>query len=359
VAPLVKKLRATIPNTCIVISNVTETGHEEAKKVIPDADHHVFLPLDLPYIIRPIIKSAQPDLVILSESDFWFHFQDSAKEVGAKLVLVNGKISEKSLKRYRILPWLSGQFFYSFDLVCCQTAQYRNRMMQLGILPDRLLVTGNLKLDDTYPMLTPSEIEARKQRFKINPSDPILVVGSSHQTEEKLILDALKPVWVHYPNLKVFIVPRKPERFDAVAALIEREGLKYVRASTHQEADEDVKVILVDQMGVLREYYQIADLALVAGSYLASVGGHNLLEPSWYGVPVIHGPHVHTQNEMAHLLKERGAGLQVEPQELSSMLITLLGNKSKCEEMGRAGKQIFEEASGASERTWESIRALL
>lgn len=359
IAALVKKLRTSIPGACIVISNITETGHAEAKRVLPEADYHVFLPFDFPYIVRPIIKNAKPDLVILSESDFWFHFQDSAKEVGAKLLLVNGKISQKSLERYRILPWLSGQLFYPFDLICCQSESYRRRFMQLGVPPDQLVVTGNLKLDDHYPMLSAQEMQKWKEDLGIEADDSVLVIGSTHDPEEQICLDALKKVWVHHPRLKVLIVPRKPERFGVVASLLQKEGVNFVQYTHKQKADLDTRVILVDAMGILRQCYQLADVAIVAGSFTDKVGGHNLLEPSWYGVPVVHGPHVFTQHDMSELLKQYGAGLQTTADGLADLLIDLLDDKSKRVQMGEAGKKIFRESSGATERTWDSIRPLI
>jgi 3-deoxy-D-manno-octulosonic-acid transferase len=359
IAALVTQLRAAIPNIHVVISNVTETGQAEALRVIPEADHHVYLPFDLPYLVRPIIKKARPDLVILSESDFWFHFQDSAKEAGSKLILVNGKMSERSLKRYRILPWLSGQLFYPFDLICCQSESYRRRFMQLGVSPDQLVVTGNLKLDDHYPVLSPEEVKKWKEELCISPTDQVLVVGSTHDPEEKILLDSLKCVWGQYPQLKVLIVPRRPERFGAVASLLEKESIPYTYYSKKEEATPESKVILVDAMGILRQCYQLADIAIVGGTFNPKIGGHNLLEPSWYGVPVVHGPHTFAQNDMVELFRQYKAGLQANPETLARTLIDLIGNETQRRQMGEAGKKIFQEASGATARTWKTIQTLL
>lgn len=358
IAALVQQLKKSSSNIQLVISNITESGHAEAKRVINEADNYVYLPFDLPYIIRPIVRKVKPDLVIISESDFWFHFQDSCKEIGAKLVLVNGKISERSFRRYGMLPWLSGQLFYLFDLICCQSETYRRRFMDLGVAPEQTVVTGNLKLDDAYPCLTPMEIESWKNELKIPNDSPILVIGSSHDPEEKIVMEALKQIWKEYPALMTLIVPRKPERFEAVFELVRKEGISVGILSKKEEIPDDAKMIIVDQMGILRQCYQLADIAIVGGTFNEKIGGHNLLEPSWYGVPVIYGPYVHTQTEMAKLVQRYGAGIQVESSSLAEALIALLKDKEKRLRIGESGRKIFQEASGATAKTLDAIHSL-
>ncbi|MDR3624901.1 MAG: 3-deoxy-D-manno-octulosonic acid transferase [Chlamydiales bacterium] len=359
VAPLVKKMKKSLPDAIIVFSNITETGHDEALKSIKEADYHLFLPFDLPYIIRPIVQQVKPDLVILTETDFWFHFQDAAKDCGAKIVVVNGKISRRSLKRYRMLPWFTAPLFQSLDLVCVQSEAYRKRFINLAIPPDHLIVTGNLKLDDTYAEASKEELASWKEKLGIEQNDKILVIGSSHDPEEKLLLSQLKKVWKKMPELKVFLVPRHPERCRAVEAILRKQKVSFALWSREEKFDKMTHLLLVDAMGVLRKLYQLGDLAIVAGSYTSRIGGHNLLEPSWYGKPVIYGPYVYAQKNLNELLKQKGASTQVPIDALADTIVHLFSDKELMDRMGRHGKEIFEEAKGATDKTWEEIRQIL
>lgn len=361
VSSLIKQLKTSQDNICVVISNVTETGHTEAKKSIPEADYHVYLPFDLPYIVRPIISDACPDLVLLSETDFWFHFQDSAKKAGARLALVNGKLSEKSMKRYGFLPWLTSPLFKDFDLFCVQSELHKRRFMEIGVSPGQIVVTGNLKLDDAQAELSAAEKQQLRESLGLNQKDPVLVIGSTHDPEEKWILDALRVVWKKHPRLKVIIAPRHPERFSKVKELLEKEGVSFVRYSESEKGKplKKVRLLLLDAMGVLKNCYQIADLAIVAGSFTNKVGGHNLLEPSRYGVPVIYGPHVFSQRDLAELLQRYEAGVQVPPQELAKTIINLFNSNKKRLAMGEAGRKVFYESQGATQHTYTALEKVV
>ncbi len=359
VAPLAKLIQKNMPEACLIISTTTETGLEIAKQGIPQAEAHFILPLDLPYIMRPFVHSIEPDLVILTETDFWFHFVDAAKECEAVVAVVNGKISERSLKRYTILPWLSAPLFQSLDLVCPQNDDYRERFLQLGIPPDHLYVTGNIKLDDTFPHLGPIEEHNWRGQLGLSPKDAFLVIGSTHENEERWLLAIVQRLWKKWPELKVAIVPRHPERFKTVAAFLEKKGEVFARYSLGQGFNEECHLMLVDAMGILRQLYQLSTIAIVAGSYSNKVGGHNLLEPSWYGKPVIFGPHTHTQTEMAAMLISSGGGKRVPLAALEGELHHLLEHPEEREAMGEAGRRIFAEAKGATERTWQLLRVMI
>lgn len=359
VAPLVKKIRASYPEAIILFSNITETGHAESLRSVKEADYHVFLPFDLPYIIRPIVQQVKPDLVILTETDFWFHFQNSAKESGAKLVVVNGKISRRSLKRYRMLPWFTAPLFQSLDLVCVQSEAFRRRFINLAIPPDHLIVTGNLKLDDVYPEMPPKELSSWKEKLGIGTQDQVIVIGSTHDPEEKMLLGQLKKVWKKKSGIKVLLVPRHPERFKLVEALLKKQKVSFALWSEQGRFDSNTNLLLVDAMGVLRQLYQLADLAIVAGSYTNKIGGHNLLEPSWYGKPVLYGPYVYAQKNLNELLVQKEAGLQVPIDQLAETILRLLSNSELMHKMGSAGKEIFEESKGATERTWAEIKKII
>jgi len=344
VAPLVRKLKNS--DTVIVLSTVTETGHREGKKVAPEADYHVYLPFDLPYLIRPIIKRVKPDVVLLTETDFWFNFQDAAQKAGAKLILVNGKLSERSLSRYQNFPLFSKQLIDSFDRLLVQGDLYANRFRKIGISPSKIKITGNIKLDGVM------EEETLFDREKLQLSGPLLTLGSTHDPEERLWIEALKRIWKRIPDLKVFIVPRHPERFETVARLLASENIPF-HAFSKQPYFGEAKVVLVDAMGLLRQCYKISTLAFVGGS-LAKIGGHNILEPAYYGVPVLYGPHMHQQPDLLDLMNRYEAGVCVR-EDLVQKTVELLLNEDTRRQMGERGKLLVKESQGALEETLQEI----
>ena len=333
VAPLVKKLARDYR---ILLSCVTQTGHAEGKRCV-DASWHVYLPFDLPYLIRPIMKRVAPKLVILAETDFWFHFEDSAKKVGARLILINGKVSEKSFKRYSKLPALSRLLFTPFDLLCVQGKLYEERFCSLGIDPAKIRVTGNIKLGATFEDPLP-------------PHKAVLTLGSTHDPEERLWIEVLKSV----PQLNVYFVPRHPQRFDQVAQMLENSGLSWGRASAGATF-ETFQIVLVDKMGVLKQCYRSSTLAFVGGTLTPRVGGHNILEPCLYGVPVLYGPHLYNQPDLKDLIERYVAGVEVTEVTLKQTLKRLLEQSEERKALSLAGKKLIKESSGALEATYQAI----
>lgn len=353
VAALAKKVRSELRNPLIVFSTTTETGYVEACRSIP-ADHHVYLPFDFGWVIKPIMRRTAPDALILCESDFWYNFISSAKKAGAYVALVNGKISTKSLERFKKVPFFTKPLFRCIDLLCVQSNLFRQRFEDLGISPEKIAVTGNMKFDGDYSKLPGAQLSAWRKELGIKAEDPVLVVGSSHNPEETLLLKVMMQVWQKCPNLKVMIVPRHPERFNEVAGILQKNNINFRRLS--QKCSDTMPVILIDAMGLLRKCYQLADIAIVAGSYTAKVGGHNILEPSWYGVPVIFGPHMHSQPDLLDLVKEYKAGLQVSIDDLADVLVNLINQPDECKALGNAGLRLAGDVHGATGKTWELIR---
>ena len=210
VVALAKELKQQFPNNPLIISTTTETGQAEAKRSLPFADYHVYLPFDFAWVIAPIIKQAAPALVILCESDFWYNFLYYAKKQKASIVLVNGKLSEQSMKRFKIVSFFTHSLFSFFDLLCVQNLLYKERLINIGLNSEKLVVTGNLKLDEHYPQLSKNETMEWRQKLGINLDEVVLTIGSSHSPEEQLFIDALKEVWKQTPHLRVLLVPRHP-----------------------------------------------------------------------------------------------------------------------------------------------------
>lgn len=358
VAGLAKIIKKELTNCLVIVSNTTETGHAEAQRSISEADYHVYLPLDFSWAINPIVKEVKPDLVILCESDFWFNFLKASKGCEAKVAVVNGKLSARSTQRFQVMRSFAQRLFSYVDIFCVQSSQYQTRFRDIGIDPHKILVTGNMKFDENYSELTVNEKIIYKQLLGIRENDQVLVLGSTHDPEENLLLDVLEIVWKQIPNLKVLLVPRHPERFDEVTHLLQKKRVSFLRYSSIALKTGHEKVILIDAMGILQICYQLADIALVGGSYTERVGGHNIIEPCRYGIPLIFGPYMHGQPELVALVKEYQAGLQVPLTELAEVLIVYLNSPSKRQALGQAGKRLMNETCGATAKTWEALKGL-
>lgn len=361
---LASLLKDRYPESQLIVTTTTETGLAEGKRSLPFANHHLFLPFDFSWIIRPIVRKLKPDLVILSETDYWLNFLNAAKQSGAHVAVVNAKLSETSFSRYQWIQKLGmqkliNQLFSQVDYFCTQNPLYSKRLALLGIPEEKMTPTGNLKLDASPETLAPQDILKWQQQLKIAPNDLVLVAGSTHPQEESLILQAFLILSTHFPTLKLILVPRHPERFDEVSALITTMGIPSARYSKLDQMKGDEKVFLIDAMGKLKACYQLATLAIVCGSFVSHVGGHNILEPSAYGVPVLFGPYMHTQLEFLELINRYEGGIQVNKDNLIETLSDLLTSSEKRQKLSEGGKRLTHDLQGASERTLDVLEKKL
>lgn len=359
VAVLARRLKEELRNPYLVVSSVTETGQAEIRRMMPFADYHLFLPFDLRSIMKRLLTRITPDLVVITESDFWFNFLRLAKRHGARIVVVNGKLSEQSTCRFERFPAFGRRLFSLFDLVCAQNAAYAKCFERAGAPNERIRVTGNLKFDEAPVHLSANELGHWRAELGIDASQPVVTVGSTHDPEEKAILAAFDEVWKAFPGCQLIMAPRHPGRFAEVAALLEKLGISYRSYSQRREQLGRKQVVLIDAMGLLRCCYQLADVAVVAGSYTPKVGGHNILEPCLYGVPVIFGPHMRSQLELRQLVLQQGAGVEVDAKHLGQQLLSLLQDPTRRTQIGRAGRHLMQTNAGATVRTWELIQAEL
>ncbi len=353
IASLAKMLKE---DYTILVSSITETGHEEAKRTLFFIDYHVFLPLDLSFIIKPILKRVKPDFVLISETDLWFQFLKAAKNNGAKTMLVNGKISERSVNRLQRFPFFCNKLYGLIDFFSVQNKIYQDRFLFLGLPPDKIAVIANLKFDEEVAVLDVQEIELFKKRLGIDSNTRVLVVGSTHEPEEKLILNALEPIFKKYSDLKVLIVPRHPERFNEVEKELILQNLPFCRYSKLENCNQ--KIVLIDAMGLLRKCYSVATLAIVGGSFVRKVGGHNILEPLAYKVPVLFGPYMHSQPDFLELVLTHQAGCQVKEEDLANVINDLLDNPEKCFMLGDSGFKLISQFRGSTKVTLELFRKL-
>lgn len=308
--PLYKALSKLHPNAFFLITTATLSGQLEAKRLFPLANAFRFLPLDFSWNVRRWVKKLTPKFFFLIESDVWPNLLLELQKGGTKTILASGKISERSFHRFLFFPRLSKKLFDRFTLICAQNKEHYTRFFPLVSDPSKLHIAGNLKFD-----LEPAEIDLSYWREKLNFPAETIALTCTHAPEEELILETL-------PLNRYFIIlaPRHPERFEAIASLLSHKKIPFFRWSRLEERRGGERVLLVDAMGKLPIIYSLSRLAIIAGSYTDKVGGHNILEPSLYGIPVFFGPHMFCQKELASYILKSKAGKQVPLQELRNSI---------------------------------------
>jgi len=348
--PLFLLLRKKYPNHFFLITTTSATGHLEARRSLKEADAFAYLPIDLTWVVQRWVKKLKPALLILVESDFWPHLLASVKKQGGRVALVSGKLSERSAGRYHRFSNFSKRLFSSFDLICLQNQDYADRFKPLLSDPSRIHVTGNLKMD-----LQPQEVDHSFWETKLAlPKGPIFTISCTHPGEEELLLDAL-----YRPDWFFFLVPRHPERFQEVAHLLAHKQIPFVRWSQLEQKTKDTKVILVDAMGQLPICYAFSRLAIVGGSYVPHIGGHNVLEPCLYSTPPFFGPYMFGQAEFAARVSTAQAGKQISLEDLHSTVELFLSDPDQEKNMKAAASQLIESGRGAAARTLTHLESLI
>ncbi|NGX31844.1 MAG: 3-deoxy-D-manno-octulosonic acid transferase [Chlamydiae bacterium] len=311
VKALYKKLKEAYPNAHFVITNQTVTGHKIAQKELRSADQYRFFPMDFGIVVKSVIKKVKPNLFITAETDIWPKFLQETKKQGCFNFVVNAKMSQKTYKRLKRMPFFARFLYKHMDLILAQSDTHKKRFLDLKIKCP-IEVIGNLKCDPTNYELK----NFNREMLGLNKDDFVIVVGSTHDPEEKLLLDIFKNLIKSIENIRIFLVPRHPERFNEVEEML--ISLPYTRLSKGNFAEE--KIILVDQMGKLDALYQIADISIVAGSFTEKVGGHNILEPIFAKSALFFGPHMHGQQELEELVLQANAGLKEPLNQLAETL---------------------------------------
>jgi len=328
---LVEKLK--VDGFSILVTTGTATGQEEAKRSLR-ADAYAFLPLDFSWIMRRWVRTLKPQALIFVESDFWYNLLKEAKKAGVKTVLVSGKLSPKSARRFKLLRPLASKLFSLFDTILVQTELHQSRFAPFA----KTQIGGNLKLD-AAPLPVDPKWASYFQGFNI-------LISCTHAPEENDILDALESI-----EGTLYLAPRHPERYSEVAALLASKNIPFCRWSQFTPS----RVILIDSMGLLPIFYTHCDLAIVAGSFSSRIGGHNILEPCLYGTPVLFGPHMHQQTELAHLILATGAGRQVALPNLAQAIRDYAQNPQSLREGAR---QVTAQCRGTLDKTYEYLRQL-
>jgi len=350
--PLVKALESAHPDHGILLTHMTPTGRETGQQAFGERVLRCYLPYDLPWAVDAFLRHFRPRVGVLLETELWPNLIRGCRQHGTPLYLANARLSERSARGYRRVAGLARDALGALAGVGAQTAADARRLESLGAR--RAQVTGNLKFDRGPK----PEDHARAQHLRslFGPERPVFLAASTRDGEEELVLAALRGTPA---KLLTVIVPRHPQRFDAVAQSLARSGIKFQRRSEDRPIAPEIAVLLGDSMGELFGYYGACDVAFIGGSLLP-LGGQNLLEACAVGKPVIVGPHMFNFEEATRLAVEAGAAIQVaDLAELGAALAELLRDASRREQMGKAGLELMRQHQGATLRTLALLEAAL
>lgn len=342
----------------IILSTVTVTGMETAQKRCGTiVDQFCFLPFDFRFSVRRLFKHVRPDLIVFSEGDVWPEFVFQAKKTKAFVAITNAKLSDRSFGRMKCFSRIGKWLFSKIDTICVQNELYAKRFQKLISQSTTLIVTGNTKGDTKKS--SQEDIQDLKRQLGLD-LEFVITLGSTHAPEEQKLLAELLPLLRIYSNVKLIIVPRHPHRFDSVFSLFEKLDVgPCVRISKHVKGTA-WKVLLVDKMGLLEQVYGLSSIAVVCGSFVENIGGHNVLEALQWGVPCIVGPHMRSQKTIMEIADGIGGVVQVPNfSKVSSVIDQLLREPEQVQTLSEEALLVATFAQGAAKRCADSLNQLL
>jgi 3-deoxy-D-manno-octulosonic-acid transferase len=386
VTRLIRSLESALPDSLVVISTTTRTGQALARERF-GANRVFYCPLDLPWAVRAYLNALKPRLLVLAETEFWPNLLSACFRREIPVAVVNARISDRSWPRYLRLRRLWRPLLARLSRVLAQSQTDAERLQAIGCKAERVSVAGNLKFD----VRAAQEADATRQLNSLAGGLRLIVAGSTLEGEELALLEAWPQLLAADPMLAMVLAPRHPERFNAVAALLDQSGVPWCKRSEwnanfagsarnvsghdFSRAEKGAKeagalapesarslrpgeIVLLDTIGELASVYSLASVAFVGGS-LVPAGGHNPLEPAQFGVPIVMGPHYANFSAITDSLRSHDALRIAAKDELAATLIELLRDRVAAEAIGARAKEVFDRQAGATDRCVEALRALL
>lgn len=364
VAGLVKEMQDAFPERKIYLSHVTPAGREAGEKRLPAIAGRFYVPLDWRWAARRAMARIRPALVLVVETELWPNLLRAAQEAGARVMIVNARLSSRSLRGYKLVRPFMRRVLSDVDSICAQTQEDATRFRQLGAGGERVKVAGNLKFDAQPPQLG-EFARALKAAVCQAQRGPVLVAASTMPGEEPLVLQAWDLIQARYPKALLILAPRHPARFQEVSQYLGRDQRNFVRRTALKvEASElsnqlaSTGILLLDTIGELAGVFELADLVFIGGS-LVPTGGHNLLEPAYWSKVIAFGPHMENFRDIARRFLEAGAAIQVRDPEELARAMWLLENREARERLGASAREVLEQNAGATARTLAQIREYL
>jgi len=368
---IVKELQNRFIDFEIVISTTTDTGFARATKLFGENLQVFYFPLDFSWVIRRAFRRIRPTLCLLMELEVWPNFVQIAQRLSIPVVVVNGRISDKSFSRYKKIKPIAKKIFCKVSLILAQTDEYAQRFKEIGCQEERVIVTGSLKYDTAQITDKVEGVDALAKQLNIGNED-LWVAGATGNDEEKILLDVYRSLKQqdHFSDLRLAIVPRKPERFDEVAQLIKQTGFELIRysqiknqaagkSSIEYRASSIESVILGDTMGDLRKFYSLATIIFV-GRSLVPMGGSDMMEAAALGKCTIFGPHAFNfKHTVDALLKDNGAIMVKDKEDLLQTMQKCLTEPEYANKIAKNGREVIRKNQGATTKTIEQIATFL
>src|SRR4030043_1439083 len=334
--PLIKKIKKEFPNLKIVLTTMTSMGNQTAKVCLPETDQVLFLPIDHPLFIRSAIKKIQPSILLLAETELWPNLLRFCGKKGIPIVLFNGRISQKSYRRYLHFKFFFKECLKVISLFLMQTDEDRTRIIEMGGEVQKTRGSGNLKFDQTFPSFTQEALTEMAKALGLRGKEKILIAGSTHSGEEEILITLYKELKKIDSHLVLILAPRHLERLEEVERVLKKEFLSWRRKTSlslgGRPGEEQPDVVLLDTMGELVSIYSLGTLVFVGGS-LVPIGGHNPLEPLFFRKCVLFGPYMFNFLEISSRLIEAGGAIQAKDgEDLFPQLKRLLSDEG-----GRTG----------------------
>ena len=355
--PLVEAIRRRWPELSIVLTTVTATGAQIVADRLAGVATHRYFPLDLPGPVRRALDAVRPRFFIGMETELWPNFLVALAARGVPSMIANGRISDRSFRRYRLVRTLLARVLRRVSVFAMQSPEDARRIIALGAPEDRVVVTGSLKTDQAPE--DPAAAAQWERLIDLRPDEQVWVAGSTHRGEEEIVLDAFVRLRARVPGLVLLLAPRHPDRTEEVERLVRARGLEPLRRTSLPHPRARSAVLLLDTVGELAQFYRIAHVVYVGGSLVPN-GGHNMLEPALRGKPVLFGPHTTNFRESAELLLAAGgAEVVADGAALEAATAGLLADGARARGMGERGRAAVQARQGGVQATLALVERFL
>lgn len=348
--PLLQSLKKRYPSKGVILSTITDTGQKIAREGVPEGTVTVYLPFDITFILNAVLEKVRPEILVVIETELWPNMFRAFKKKGIPVIVLNGRISEKSFRGYKKISFFMKRVLSYVDFFGMQGEIYAERIRSLGVDSSRVMYLGNFKFDTKPPSRVPEWTEKIK--------GPVIIAGSTHKGEEELITSVYIALKKDFHDINIIIAPRHPERFKEVEDLFRSKGISFIkRSEVSRLSTKDSRlsgtIIILDTVGELSAIYGISDIAIVGKSF-KGYGGQNPLEPAYWGKPILCGPHMENFPVIEDFY-DAGAALELNEEGLYLKIRELLLSPEKAKEIGLKAQQLYRKNAGAVEKAMEII----
>lgn len=358
---LIPSLKERFPDSPIVLSTITRTGNDLAKKLFAGQATVIYFPLDFSSVVKKVTALIRPAIYIMIETEIWPNLLKEMARGNIPAVLINGRISDRSIGKYELVKNFLKPALESIGLFCMQSEADRERVKSLGAPAERIKVTGNMKFDVDIKADIKT-METLRESLSMEADEGLFVAGSTHRGEEEIIISVYKELIRDFPDLKLLIAPRHIERSGKIGQMIKKHGFIPVRLSTLNEqrtANNEQRIFILDTIGRLKEAYAVSAIVFIGGS-LIKHGGQNPIEPAMFGKPILFGPYMFNFKGIAKAFLDNSAAIQVSgEQDLFLQAGILLRDRTKRERLGINARKVVLDNRGATEKNIEAIKSLI